>query len=547
MRQLPRSAGLWPKYVNRLVVPALVVLIALPICSGFASATELTVSPTSENFGTVTVGNSVSETITLTNESSSNIKVSNVPVWGTGFSIKGITTPLILSAHQVFTFQVVYTPPSGTASTGGMIVISDAADSPQRLTLSGTGWVPVNAVVPDTFFGLALHPEVLIDKVPWPSFPFGAIRLWDTETQWSLLNPSEGTYNFAELDSWLDMATQNGKTDIIYTFGIVPQWASSNKNDQTCVSGNSGPGSCDPPYDLNADGSGADQIWQDFVTAIVANAAGRIKYWEIWNEPDCPYEWNGTNAQLVRMAKDAYAIIKAADPTAMVTTPSFVDAGPGKSIDTALPAYLAAGGGPYADIVAFHAYVNPALGQVPEDITKTVDQVTSSLTGSMTSKPVWNTEGGWTQNTALPNADMEAAFVARVYILQWFKDVGRFYWFQYGNTDTGTFWTSSGLNAAGVAYGQVYDWLVGATLTGPCTVSGATSSVWTCPFTKPGGIQQMAVWDASKTCTGNSCGSSSYTPNSVYTKYTNLAGNVTSFAPGATIQIGPEPILLQNK
>src|SRR5271155_1161055 len=201
MSQLPRSAGLWPKYVNFLVL-VVVVLIALPIFSGVAAATELTVSPTSENFGTVTIGTSISETITLTNESISTIKVSNVPIWGTGFSLKGITTPLILSAHQVFTFQVVYDPPSGTASSGGMIVISNAADSPQRLTLSGTGWVPVNAVVPDTFFGLALHPEVLNDRVPWPTFPFGAMRLWDTETQWSLLNPSEGTYNFAELDTW---------------------------------------------------------------------------------------------------------------------------------------------------------------------------------------------------------------------------------------------------------------------------------------------------------------------------------------------------------
>ena len=311
-----------------------------------------------------------------------------------------------------------------------MIVISNAADSPQRLTLSGTGWVPVNAVVPGTLFGLALHPEVLNDRVPWPSFPFGVIRLWDTETQWSLLNPSEGTYNFAELDSWFNIAAQNGKTDLLYTFGIVPQWASSNKNDQTCVSGNSGPGSCDPPYDLNADGSGADQIWQDFVTAIVAHAAGRIKYWELWNEPDCPYEWRGTNAQLVRMAKDAYAIIKAADPTAMVTTPEFRGCRvrqEHRHFASGVPGLLAEGH--TRDIVAFHAYVNPALGdRYSESITKTVDQVTSVINwyDDKSRKPIWNTEGGWTQNTNLPNADMEAAFVARVYILQWFKGVGRF-------------------------------------------------------------------------------------------------------------------------
>src|SRR5579863_3136795 len=180
MSQLPRSSGLWPKSVYKFLV--LTVLVVLPMASGSAGATELSVSPTSENFGTVNVGTSLSKTITLTNESSSNIKVSNVPVWGTGFSIKGITTPLILSPHAVSTFQVIFDPKTGTASTGGLIVTSDASDSPQRVTLSGTGWVPVSTAVPSTYFGLAIHPDVLNDKVPWPTFPFGAIRLWDSAT-----------------------------------------------------------------------------------------------------------------------------------------------------------------------------------------------------------------------------------------------------------------------------------------------------------------------------------------------------------------------------
>jgi hypothetical protein len=541
MSQLPRSSGLWPKYVCPVLV---VVLIALPTFSSSASATELSVSPTTENFGTVNVGTSVSETITLTNESSSSIKVSNVPVWGTGFSIKGITTPLVLSAHQVSTFQVIFDPKSGTASTGGLIVTSDAGNSPQRVTLSGTGWVPVSSAVPSTYFGLAIHPDVLNDKVPWPTFPFGAIRLWDSATQWAVLNPSEGTFNWTELNDWLNAATENGKTDLIYTFGVVPQWASSKPNDQTCVSDGSSPGSCDAPKDVNPDGTGTDDLFQTFVRALVAQAAGKIKYWELWNEPDCPYEWNGTMAQMVRMAKDAYMIIKAADPTALVLTPSSVDAGSGKAIDIWLPGYIAAGGGNYADIVAFHGYINPALGQAPENITGTVDQLTSSLSGPLATKPFWNTEGGWTQNTSLPNADMEAGFLARMYLMQWFKGVGRFYWFQYGNTDTGTLWASGGLNPAGIAYGQVSDWLVGATLSGPCT---ATGTVWTCAFTKPGGIKDMAVWDASKTCTGSNCKTSNYTPISIYTKYTNLAGDIVSFAPGSTIKIGDEPILLENK
>jgi hypothetical protein len=520
------------------------ILLAFPIFSVVAAAADLTVSPTAEDFGTINVGTSLTQTVTLTNKGNSTIKVSNVAVYGAGFSVKDVTTPLILSARETSSFEVRFTPQIGVSSSGGLVIVNNAG-SPLRVTLSGVGWVPVSGSVPSHYLGLALHPEVLIDRVPWPSVPFGSVRLWDTQTQWSILNPSEGTYEWAELDSWLSMAAQNGKTDLLYTFGTVPQWASSNPNDPTCVSGNSGPGSCDPPSDLNADGTGTDKYWKDFVTALVSHAAGRIKYWEIWNEPDCPYEWSGTNAQLVRMAKDAYAIIKAADPTAMVTTPSSVDAGSGHSIDIWLPAYLAAGGDAYADLVAFHGYVNPALGQQPEDIAKTVDRVTSSITGSALAKtPIWNSEGGWTSNTNLPDPDMQAAFVARVYLLQWFKGVSRFYWFQYGNADTGTLWTpEGGPNEAEIAYGQVYGWLLNATLTGPCA---ATGSVWTCSYTKADGVKQQAVWDASKTCNNGHCTTSSYTPDTVYNRYADLAGNVTAFTPGTTIKIGAKPILLEN-
>ena len=89
-----------------------------------------------------------------------------------------------------------------------------------------------------------------------------------------------------------------------------------------------GLGTCDPPKELNPDGSGSNQYWKNFVTALVAHNqnsnTAHIKYWEIWNEAYHTHGWNGTIPQMLRMAQDATAIIKAADPSAMVLTPSFV-------------------------------------------------------------------------------------------------------------------------------------------------------------------------------------------------------------------------------
>jgi hypothetical protein len=99
---------------------------------------------------------------------------------------------------------------------------------------------------------------------------------------------------------------------------------------------NSAPGQCDPPTDLNADGSGTDLFFRNWVGAYSAhvNAGGytnthaHVGYWEVWNEPDTGKFWStvyGTYDQLIRMQQDAYCIIKggAYITPGSVTTGSF--------------------------------------------------------------------------------------------------------------------------------------------------------------------------------------------------------------------------------
>jgi hypothetical protein len=408
-----------------------------------------------------------------------------------------------------------------------------------------------SGAIPATYFGFNLHPGVFNGQIPYPTIPFGAVRLWATETTWNDINTSSGVYDFSTLDNTIAVAQSHGQTDFVFTFGAVPTWASSNPTDASCTAANLG--SCDPPTGLS---SGDDHLWQDFVTAITAHNAANgfpIHYWEIWNEPNILVEWNGTPAEMALMAKDAYNIIKAADSTALVTTPTPGDDGTGQNINSWEPAYLAALlplGGIFADIITYHGYTDACNSQVPEssessdlsDLTLAISQ--SGLSASLTSLPIWNTEGSWNKDAGLPDPNMQAAYLARLYLLQWSLGVSRFYWFQYGNTQNGTLWTaSSGLDPAGTAYGQVYGWMVGATSTSPCAANG---TVWTCGFTSSGGVQEQAVWDASQSCSNGTCTTSSYTPSSTYTEYYDLAGDPPTAISG-TVQVGAEPILLTSK
>lgn len=398
------------------------------------------------------------------------------------------------------------------------------------------GYVPV----PATLFSMTSHSHS-----DWPSVTVNGMRLWDTGTDWYTMNPSQGVYDFTALDTWMSTAQANG-VDLIYTFGEVPTWASSNKS---LVCGNAGTpdGSCAPPNDVTSTGGGTDQHFKDYVTAIVNHVAGQIKYWEMWNEPTVPGYWQGNDAQLLRMAKDAYGIIKALNPNAIVTTPS-----PSTGINGVanwMGPYLALGGGQYADIITFHGYswsMNWGVWPKPEDIVPLVENLKAQLViYGQSSKPLWCTEGSWgdTSFNGFVDPDLRAAFLARHYILQESEGVVRYYWFAWDNADDGLWTASAGITKSGTAYQQVENWLVGLTPTGKCVQNG---TVWTCNYTKSGGYQAETIWDTSQNCSNGSCTTKSTKVGSQYLHYKDIAG-VTHTINNSSVPVGVKPILLQNQ
>ncbi|MCU1296841.1 MAG: hypothetical protein JWO91_1119 [Acidobacteriaceae bacterium] len=138
------------------------------------------------------------------------------------------------------------------------------------LLLCASASLPAQVTVAPSFFGMHAH-----STNEWPAASFSSLRLWDTHTNWFQLCSSISTCDFSMLDSWLATANSNGIADVVYTFGHTPAWASSNPNDTTCAIA---PGSCYPPDDVNPDGSGTDQAFKSFVTAITSHVGSRIQY-----------------------------------------------------------------------------------------------------------------------------------------------------------------------------------------------------------------------------------------------------------------------------
>src|SRR5271165_2544828 len=402
--------------------------------------------------------------------------------------------------------------------------------------------------VPASFFGMQMGKGIPAGE-PWPVDSFATTRLWDSGTSWPLINFAPGQYDWSTFDSWLN-AAQKHNIDVIYCFGRVPQWASSKPNDLACAKGG-GPGQCDPPNDLNADGTGTDKHFKDFVTAVATRAAGRIHYWELWNEASNPLRWRGTIAQLMRMDSDASTIIRSIDSSAVILSPSG-----GILAANELQwwgQFLAAGGGNVADVIAFHGYIQrPGSHPVPETLITVLNNFRTNYLdpNGQGSKPEFDTEGSWGVASCcnFTDLDLQAGFVARFVLMHWLEQTKRFYWYQWDST-TGTLWlpskdfTGKGtLLKPGIAYRQIYNWMVGFNVNQSCTTTG---TVWACDLSGSGGYLGRIVWDTSKTCKNGVCTYSNYTFDPKYTQYATLYGKVQKLN-GSTVPIGYLPILLQN-
>jgi hypothetical protein len=107
--------------------------------TGTGTQPEIGAIPSSAPFGNVAVGNTNSQTITLTNGGTANLIISQGSVSGNGFKITGLSTPLTITPGSNATFNAVFTPTGAGKVTGSISLANDAPSSPYTIALSGTG------------------------------------------------------------------------------------------------------------------------------------------------------------------------------------------------------------------------------------------------------------------------------------------------------------------------------------------------------------------------------------------------------------------------
>jgi hypothetical protein len=113
--------------------------VAIPLTGIGVVPGQLTANPTSLAFGSVQAGANVTLTDSLTNTGGASVTISQATVAGTGFSISGLSFPMVLNPGASVTFSAVFAPQSAVNATDDIAVSSNASNPTLTVSLSGTG------------------------------------------------------------------------------------------------------------------------------------------------------------------------------------------------------------------------------------------------------------------------------------------------------------------------------------------------------------------------------------------------------------------------
>jgi hypothetical protein len=224
-----------------------------------------------------------------------------------------------------------------------------------------------------------------------------------SDVQWH----GQATWDWRKYDPLVDAARARGFT-VLANLAYSPTWARP-----AGTSDKFGP-----------DTAARRTAYATFTAETVKHFAGRVGYWEIWNEPNGSMFWapKPSASDYTALLRAAYASIKAADSNAFVvagsTTPAPNDAEHIDEVEFLRSVYASGGAGSF-DAWSHHPYtVSPSLAH-PDNAWYQMAGTSPSIRGVMAAngdggKRVWGTEFGPTTGGNASHALSEAAGASQV-------------------------------------------------------------------------------------------------------------------------------------
>jgi len=190
---------------------------------------------------------------------------------------------------------------------------------------------------------------------------------------WDGIEEEKDVYDWLFWDDFVRIAVDEYGVTLIPYVCYTPIWNST--GDSTNFWNH-------PPVDYEQFGK--------FMYALVSRYKDRIKTWEIWNEPDIEFFWNGPIEDFVRLYKIGAEAVRQADPDAVI-----VLGGLAHKVDYLESLFRDFEISPYVDVVNFHSYLETWDGHPAEDIIDYVHQVAEVVEKYGDNQPLWMAEVGY--------------------------------------------------------------------------------------------------------------------------------------------------------
>jgi polysaccharide biosynthesis protein PslG len=116
---------------------------------------------------------------------------------------------------------------------------------------------------------------------------------------WQYIEPLQGGFDFTKYDALVELLTRNN-IGILGILDYTADWASPTRQ-----------WNCPNPNNT---------LFVKFASAVALRYKGKVKYWEVWNEPDSLVYWTPQDCMkgYVGLLKEVYAALKAIDPDCKV-------------------------------------------------------------------------------------------------------------------------------------------------------------------------------------------------------------------------------------
>jgi hypothetical protein len=234
------------------------------------------------------------------------------------------------------------------------------------------------------------------------------------DTGWGAVEPEEGKWTWERLDK--QMSYLEGQH---ISFGGIligsPKWNTKDRPGTLPVNNIAG--------------------WSNYVSEVVKHCKGRVKNWEVWNEPPNFTGRDQTAADYAKIVVAAFDAAKAADPSCLVGMAA-------KSVDVNyLEQAIKAGAKDHFDYITLHPYEvlngiadNAGTESVFLHIVPTLRKMLAAQDPARATVPVIFTELG---SDARKGAERQAAALVKAYSMGIAQGVACIQWFEGMDGDSG--------------------------------------------------------------------------------------------------------------